>query len=270
MEAGAPERTGWPFAAVIRLPDVTARRNLGGTAFEWRAERVEVSLLPLDPGAVRITPSGQQAVGFGQAPAIPVQAAASWLRMPLSGAGPAIFELRDLTAGPVHVGLVNGQVATLAVGLTAAPVTVSPGLAPPFEQGFAVTVGVSLNRMLHDASSPRDTAAAWQTEGGQVTVPRLELQWGPVHLTGSGSGGLDARLQPTGRATLQMEGGAEVLEAAARAGLVAPGPASAMRAVLGLLTLASPGGAVSLPVTLEDRRLTLAQFPLARLPPVAW
>ena len=200
---------------------------------------------------------------------MPIEAAA-WLRIPLDGPAPATFELRDFVTQGFRAGLVNGRATASAFELTAAPVVLDRALAPPFDRGFALTVGASLNPSLHDAATPRETAAAWQAGGGELTVPRLELQWGPVHMTGSGSAGLDVKLQPRGKATLRIDGAPEVLEAAARAGLVAPGPASAVRAVLGLLALASPGGAISVPVTLENGVLIAAQFPLLRLPQLDW
>ena len=270
IDSGTPERSGWPWAATVRLPDVVARRNLGGAVLEWAAERVLVRISPADPGAIQVVASGNQAVGFGPMQRLPLRAAASSLRVPLASAGPTTFELRDVVLGSLRAGLVNGQVAPLAFGVTASPVILAPALAPPFDKGFALTLGLVLSRPLHGAASPRDTAAAWQAEEGRVTIPSLELTWGPVHLTCSGFGGLDARLQPFGHATLNVQGGPEVLAAAARAGLLAPGPASAVRAVLGLLVLAAPGGVVNVPITLQDRTLTAAQFPLARLPPLTW
>jgi hypothetical protein len=61
-----------------------------------------------------------------------------------------------------------------------------------------------------------------------------------------------------------------VLDAAGRAGLLAPGPEAAAQAVLGLLALGARGGPVPIQVTLVDRRLTVAQFPLLRLPLLDW
>ena len=269
LQHGAAERSGWPWTASVRLSGVVARRNLGGTAFEWRAEQVTVTVAATDPNAVRISPAGHQSLGLGPDPAMPVEAAA-WLRIPLNGPAPATFELRDVMARGFRAGLVNGRVAASAFELTAAPVLLDRALAPPFDKGFALTVGAALNHPFHDAATPRETAADWQAGGGEVTVPRMELQWGPVHMTGSGAAALDARLQPRGKAMLHIEGGPEVLDAAARAGLVAPGPASAVRAVLGLLAMASPGGVVSVPVTLEEGTLIAAQFPLLRLPLLDW
>ena len=269
LQHGATERSGWPWAASVHLQAVSARRNLGGTAFEWKAEQVTVTVAATDPNAIRISPSGHQSAGLGPATAMPLQAAA-WLRIPFDGGAPATFELRNLVAQGFRAGLVNGRATPSAFELTAAPVMLDQAPAAPFDQGFALTVAAALSRPLRDAATPRETAAAWQAGGGEVTVPRMELQWGPVHLTGNGSAGLDARLQPRGKAALHIEGGPEVLEAAARAGLVAPGPASAVRAVLGLLALASPGGVVAVPVTLEDGTLTAAQFPLLRLPQIDW
>jgi Uncharacterized protein conserved in bacteria (DUF2125) len=64
-----------------------------------------------------------------------------------------------------------------------------------------------------------------------------------------------------------------VLDAAAAAGLLAPGPAAMARTALRLLERRPAGGGppeLEVPLTLEDRTLVLARFPLLRLPAWGW
>ncbi len=110
----------------------------------------------------------------------------------------------------------------------------------------------------------------WRARGGRVTASSLEVRWGPLHATGSGDGGLDADLQPVGQAVLLIDGAPALVDAISREGVLPPGPASAIRAVLGLLVLAAGAGPIRLPVVLADRIVAVAGFPIARLATVVW
>ena len=143
-------------------------------------------------------------------------------------------------------------------------------MAAPFDGSASLSLRVVVTQPFPATPTPAQSAALWQRAGGRVEVREFALRLASLAVDGSGEGGLDARLQPEGQATLRVAGAAAVLDAAAAAGLVAAGPASAMRAVLGLLTLAAHGGPVTLPVELADRTVTVARFPLLRLPVLDW
>lgn len=273
LTSGSPSRTGWPFTATVRFPAATATRPLGGTTIRWTAETIDVTLSPWHPQVLLAAAAGAQTLTVGGA-AIPLQASVATLRVPLN-AGPSMFEFRNVRLGlpnhdSVRLAHLTGEIETLAAGFTADGVMISPALQPPFDGPLAVSGGLHLTSGFSDAATPAASALAWQHAGGRVSIPALMVQWGPLNVSGSGEGGLDGQLQPQGQARLEVTGAEQVLDAAGRGGLLAPGPAAAIRAVLSLLSLARQGGPIPFQVTLADRTLTVAQFPLLRLPSLDW
>jgi hypothetical protein len=278
IESGAPTRGGWPFAATVQFPAVKAMRPLGGTTIRWTAPSVAITLRPWAPRVLLVAATGTQTFSLGEAAPLAVQAGVAEVRVPLAG-GPSVFAFRDVAIGPengrpghdgVRVAHLTGEVEALAAGFTADGVAISPALQPPFDGPLAVSGGLHLTSGFPDAATPQASALAWREAGGRAEVPAMTLRWGPLVIAGSAQGGLDAQLQPQGQMRLQVTGAAQVLDAAGRAGLLAPGPAAAARAVLSLLALAAHGGPVPIPISLADRTLTVGQFPLLRLPLLDW
>ena len=274
IQSGRVERAGWPFEARLRVSAVLARRELGGPALQWSAERVDVVISPHAPGMLSIEPVGAGSVVVGDAPAIPVRAGRAALAVRLDGAGPATLALRDLVVGTAMRGVKADRVdAGIDAGVAAGTIegiALAPPLPRPFEQAARASGRVVVAPPLPEASTPGQSARAWQAAGGRIDVPELVLDWGRLHVEGAAQGHLDAQLQPALEASLRVRGATEVLEAAVQAGVVAPGPATAARAVLGLLTMAAAGGPVTFPVSVRDRSLVVAQFVLARLPELDW
>lgn len=273
IEGEAPARDGWPWVATIRVPHVVATRALGSAEVRWTIDALDLTVSPTNPAVLQLAALGQQTVGFGVAAPLPFQANRAVLQMPFSGA-PATLMVRGFSAGTeragVRAGFITAEISGLALGITADTVELTPALPRPFDGALAVSAQLVTNAAFPEAATPGASAAAWQAAGGRAEVPALELRWGPLLANGSGSGRLDAAMQPEGRATLHVSGAVEVLDAMARGGLVPSAPASAARAVLGLLAMAARGGPLTLPVALADRTLTVAQFPLVRLPVLDW
>ena len=273
IEWGPAQRSGWPLAAAVRLPEVRAVRALGSAELRWTADGVVLAVAAADPGALRVSVEGGQTVSFGDAAAVPFRAEREVARAPFSGA-PVTFEVRALGIGGtvrgVSVADISGSLAELAIAFTATGVQVSPALPAPFDRGGVVSAHVLMDPAFPDAATGEASAAAWRAAGGHVDAASLALDWGSLHVTGHGGGGLDERLQPAGQAELLVQGAPEMLTAAAQGGLVPAGPASAARAVLQLLTLSARGGPVPLPVALAGQRLTVAGFPLVLMPTLQW
>jgi hypothetical protein len=224
---------------------------------------------------VAISPQGAQVFDLGGS-SVGVRASLAELRVPLAG-GASLLDWRDVAVGRpgeadqgLHMARLAGEMDGLTGGATADGVTISPALAAPFDGPLAVSGGIRLNVGFPDAPTPGASALAWQQAGGRIDVPALTLRWGPLTIAGTAQIGLDGQVQPAGQARLQVTGAAEVLDALGRARLLPPGQAAAARAVLGLLAIAAHGGPVPIGVTLADRTLSVAQFPLLRLPPVDW
>ena len=273
IEAGSGRRGGWPLAATVRLPRVRATRLWGTGTLRWTAESVVLSIAAADPGALRVAAEGSQTVAVGDGPALAFQAERETVRVPFSGA-PTTLDVRSLQTEGLErawqVQAVTAAMTALALSFTATGVQVTPALSAPFDGGLTASSRVLISPAFPVLPTPGASAAAWQGASGHVDVASFVLDWGTLHVTGHGGGGLDGQLQPMGRADLQVQGATEMLAAAAQGGLVPARLASAVRAVLQLLTLAARGGPVPIPVVLAEQRLTVAGFPLVRVPELRW
>ena len=254
VEAGPVRRAGWPWRATVRAPGLVAARQLGGSELRVTAEWLDVSIAPAEPHTLRIEPGGTQTLSWRDVTAAVATREAA-LRTPLDGDAPLTLRARDLQAltpagEGVRIGTLDARFDAVALVGSASAVRPSPAWPAPFDGGADVSL------------------RALATRPGALEVPDAALAWGPLRATGSGAGELDQDRQPAFRAALRVQGAAETLDAASRSGLLQPGPAAAAKAVLGLLSLAAKGGPIALPVVLQGSTLTVAQFPLLRLPPL--
>lgn len=140
-------------------------------------------------------------------------------------------------------------------------------------------LGGPLPRLTTPGINPIQAASQWRDGGGLVEIERLHLQWGVLTVTSSATLALDAQLQPMGTATLHMAGQAAALDAMVAATLLSPDAAQMAKTVAamfapptGTAATMSPSGEpmVELPLSLQNRRLALRQFPLTRLPVLTW
>ena len=278
IATGAPHRAGWPTRADIRLDGIAATREFGATSLRWTAETLDLAITPTAPGTLVATPSGPQSLSSGGAPPLAIDATAITVRIPLIPAASDASMTADTTGlslrwpnGPtLSVANARAQWDGLALTLAATGLTPTPAMAPPFNGPADLAVRIVATAPFPQAPSPAQSAALWQHANGQAQLREFTLHLAALSADGSGEGGLDSQLQPEARATLRVTGAAQVLDAAAAAGLVAPGPASAVRAVLGLLTLAAHGGPVAIPIELAGPILTVARFPVLRFPELDW
>ena len=273
VDTGMLRRSGWPWTAAVEVQNVAMTRNLGGTAFHWTAERILLSIAPRAASVLRVEAQGRQSFKVDQEPEVPVTADLALLLVPLQD-GPRELRMEGVVAGgksrQIRVETIAMTFQGVAIAGNLEGVALAPPLPTPFDGTAKLSVRILATRPFPPAANPAQSAAAWQAAGGRIEVPEFVLDWGALSAEGTGSGGLDPLLQPWGQATIRARGAPLVLDAAARGGLVQAAPASAARAVLGLLSLGSGGGPVVLPIVLQDRTLTVAQFALVRLPIVVW
>ncbi len=117
-----------------------------------------------------------------------------------------------------------------------------------------------------------DAVHAWREAGGVLEVKSLGLTYGPLNLNGEGTMSVDRDGQPIGAFSARITGHGETVEALRRAGAMTPGAATAAQIALGLMAKGPPGGPkrLDLPLTLQDRWVTLGAVRLFRLKPVDW
>jgi hypothetical protein len=276
---GTPRRAGWPFTAELVIPDPAL---VGGDAvvpggMTWTGERVRLRLSPLAPRLLEMLPEGVQRVRLATLPEAGVTAAALAASVPLSGEG--VAELRGRAVRVAVAGVVVEAATLRAAAVPGGVRAAAEVVALP--QRYAWPLGatieaVSAEAVVVGAPSPAppgtamaEQAARWRDAGGRVDVPQFALRWGPLSVAGSGSGGLDAGLQPRAKASVRLQGWRGALDQLVEGGAVKPGAALAARAVLGLFAKASQGEVI-LPVVVSGGMLDAGGIPLFKVPPIAW
>ena len=285
-----PESGGWPFAATLTLPEA---RLSGGEAdlpggLDWQPGRVTLRVGFRHPRMLVVTAAKEGALRLATLPPLRYAAGALHARLRLdaaaTGADIAATGLRFWQEGTPQGALTVGR-ATLHIDPAPQPhltLSASALALPPPPAGQGWPLGDAIARLEADATLSgayppagglAARAASWRDSGGNLAVPRLDLAWGDLTIASSGRFGLDARLQPVAAVTARMTGYDAAVDALRDGGVVAAGPATAIKAVLGLLAQVPPeGGApvVELPLTVQDGLLTAGRIPLARLPPMRW
>lgn len=293
VEHGAPLRGGWPFAATLALPEFRLRGG-GATVpggVEWQAESVVLRIALPRPGRLLVDLPGRNHLRLGEA-GFPFAAERLRLAMPIEREAlpsEAALEAERLRLGTAHGALELGRLqAELDTRLGAAAgepavalrgrageVALPPGLAAApavamlgpvvQELGF----DLALTGPAPPGRHPAARAEAWRAGGGTLALHGLALRWGPVTANAAATLTLDEALQPMGAGALRLAGGAQAIEAAAAAGLVSPRSAATAQLMLRLMQRIPPEGGppqLDVPLTLEGRVLSLARFPLLRLP----
>ncbi len=278
-----PRRAGWPVAAELVIPQpVLADGGAlvpGGMA--WSGEQVRLRLSPLAPRTLEVLPDGVQRVRLATLPEARVTAAALAVHVPLSGEGEP--ELRGRAVRIAAAGITVEAAALRADAIAEGVRAEADAIALP--QGYGWPLGATMESASAEVTvtgapgpappgaTAAEQAALWRDSGGRVNVPRFSLRWGPLSAAGSGSGGLDAGLQPRAEASVKLQGWQAALDRLVQGGAVTPGVALAARAALGLFARASQGespGEVTVPVAVADGTLRAGGIPLLRVRPIVW
>jgi hypothetical protein len=122
------------------------------------------------------------------------------------------------------------------------------------------------------AGKLRDALSAWRDDGGTIELEQGTLRWNSLAANANGTLALDAGLQPIGALTATIENQNAVIDAAVAGGTMRAQDANLAKVLLGLM--AKPGAdgkkQLTLPVTLQNRRLFLGPAQIAVLPAVTW
>lgn len=268
---GAAQPWGWPASAGLRFGPSSI--EMGGLA--WQADRATIDAPPRWPWSMSgAAPSTAQMRAEGQ-------------RVRL-GSGPAhMVVARDLRVE------VSGDAATLVgtgVGVArlleaeALRLRLAPdglALAARRFKLFAsgrMDVPVVDTLTLHASATPpvrwvgglRPAATAWRQANGVVDVSDMALTMGRVHAVGRGRVWLDEALQPRLDGSMRVTGYEAGLDDLVTAGVLARQGGVAAKAVLGLLAAPALDGGADVPVQVAAGTLTVARFPLLRLPMLEW
>lgn len=278
---GTPRRGGWPMAAALTLP---APRAAAPNGTEWQAESLTLRVPLLRPGTLQAEPEGRQSLRLGGA-TLPFAADRMLATLPLAAG--AMPDRADLSATQLRIGTgaegvaVEAAAARLARQPRAGEGEAALTLSLTAEE-LTLPVATPLGRTLRGATleaaltgplpGPRPwpmRAAQWRDAGGTLEVRALTLRADEVAASAAATLALDAALQPMGAGTLRITGAPLLLEALGRAGMVPERTATLARGLLPLLSRPDPETgqpSLEVAVTLENRTLSAARLPLARLP----
>jgi hypothetical protein len=303
VTSGTPAIGGWPLAATLTLPEVfiaAPRPTPAAGDLAWSTDHLTLRVALLQPALLEVLSTGLQRLRLGEGPEFPYTADVLRIDIPLDPDGPGTIDLvgNDLRIGlpvapgaaaeadPVAgltIGLLKGHAdlppAPRPVGflLAAEAVGLPPRALPAVTDGLgsrisSVSIEGSLTGPWPGQADPAAQARAWRAGGGALRVGRLALGWGPLGLSLTGRLMLDGELQPAGTGEAHIIGFARTLDALAASHAIGAHAALAGKALLGLI--AQPAGvqtdAVDLPLTVQDRMLTIRTVPLLRLPALEW
>lgn len=277
LSFGPPRRSGWPTAAELVLPAVAVEGSelVFPPGLTWTAARVRVRLGISQPTSVLISAEGEQTVGTSGVPRIPFRARGFVVTAALAGANPATASIAELEAR-LPAGSLRIAAALLAFppdGLVAdihdlsVPNGAGGELGPPIEQ---VHVRAEATQPFPRGPTPAASARAWRAAGGRIDLRKVALRWGPLTATGRVSIALDEELQPGADGVIEATGLVGLIDQLAGSGVLPPGAATAGKAVVAILAAPAGAGPIRLPVQLRAGVLSVAGFPLLRLPPLVW
>jgi len=290
-------RGGWPRAARLTLPEVTAEGRVqvqgqgqGSVPVQLGIRAITIEVALLRPREARVAILSPFSVAAG--PEIRLRGEAESLEalVPLRGGADGDSRVvatrivvstdgdrfsadrlelqarRDLSA--------RGEAPALTLALSATGVHLPASTAAPLGNRVGrAELDIQVIGHVPAFGSPRAQAIAWRDSGGFVQVPRLLLDWGPLSLAADATLALDQAVQPSGAGRARLAGLGQTLETLATAGFIPRQTAQAGRSIIAFMQRTPAGGGppvVELPLTLQDRTLSAGRFTLLRLPPIAW
>ncbi len=294
VEHGAARRTGWPFFAMLQVPDVhlAGGRTLVPGGVDWRAHDVQFGFALAQPRTVRIELAGQQNLHLlGRE--IPFTADTMMLRVFVEPGVPprtGVLETSMLRAGIGGGALVIGE-GRIGWEMRPAATEAETSLSTTLQLGN-ILLPVSQPRLLGETIARFEVEAAligplpsarssfmrrvgvWREEGGTVRVQRVDVQWGVAHATASATLALDEGLQPMGAANLRVADAARVLSALAADDLLpwhyVPQVMFALEQSRQTVTQEDGLTVTEVPLTLQNRVLSMGGVTLLQLPELNW
>lgn len=178
------------------------------------------------------------------------------------------------TADPIHPDPIGERLSLIVseIDLTGLPLDASIGRA----LGHTVTT-LAAQTAIHgplaiEAVSP-ESLARWRDAGGTLEVESLEMIWGPLRFAGDGTLALDEALQPAGAFSARISGLDTLIDLLEQRGEIQSRQAAFARIALAVLMRAPGNGGppeARIPVTIQNRVLSIGPVPLLELTAVNW
>ena len=281
---------GYPFAFRLELGDAVLTDKASNPSIELRAPELTASVSPWNFRAVQLdAPSGLNALaGSTDAPLATVAAATAdgavavgadrgttiWLTLHQPKAvASASLAARTAT---FWIALPPHQPASHSDAGYAAAAMVTDLALPVAPPDFAKTIdemgiGVSLTGALPPGPLKK-AAEAWRDSGGTVELDHLDLRWGTLGVTASGTLALDTDLQPVGGISGAISGYDQLMTALVAAGRVKASDARIARLALAMLGKVGADGRpeISTSLTIQNGEMFLGPAKLGKAPRIDW
>lgn len=291
---------GYPvsIAAIVETPSIAAPKGAGG--WRWQGPRIGAKVRPWNPGRIVLDGTGIHRFRAEDAGAEPIRVGmgdAFGLVLRLTGAQATkiVLNLEDVAIDAPGRALPRGlKEAGATILLPGRPGRADEGRGP---EPPGPTIALSLKdvdfgqsgsdargRTIEEASLtakligplPRDATAkslaVWRDGGGTLEIGEVSLRWKKASGKGSGTVALDRDLQPLAALSIRFEGYADLVRSLVAQGWLKSRDAGAIKLGLDLFARSSTErpGTVTLPLTVQKRRLFLGPISVMRLPRIDW
>lgn len=263
---GSSQPSAWPRRAGLTIGPT----SIGSDGLSWRAERVIADAAlrwpGSDTGPISIRPVDQW-VRFGSGAERSIMA--QDLVAEVTGDDAAIQGTNLEVAGMFETQTLRLRLRPGSMTMSAQRLRLSDAAGVP----GPIIDTVALNAVLTPPitfGGGLQSAAAWQAANGVIDLSEFTLTAGRARASGRATMTLDANLQPKLDGVMHVTSYAAELDDLVAAGFLRVQAAVAAKAVLGLLAAPSPDGGADIRIQVADGILTVAQFPLMRLPALEW
>ncbi|MDZ4735560.1 MAG: DUF2125 domain-containing protein [Rhodospirillaceae bacterium] len=289
VEYAPPVFSGFPFAIRAEIADPVYAMPAAG--WRWQGPTIQASASPFDPLTIELDAPGAHAIAGPNGD--------SWTVDADSLTGTLDFSLRGLDAVALEGDNVRAvDAAGAATAFDSFAVRATPADEPPatyrdpllgidirFDGLVLPLTGLPLgDRIEHFAFEGRvmgpvppgntiDALETWRDAGGTIEIDAIDGEWGTLGFSGDGTFALDPALQPEGAMSMTLSGHAATIDTLVAQGLIDPQQAALAKTVLSALERTPADGdapEVTLPVTLQDRTLSVGPIKFARLDPIDW
>ena len=140
--------------------------------------------------------------------------------------------------------------------------------------GIVKNLNVSIN-LLAKLGRPFDIIALskWRDAGGIIEFGSIEARYGPLYLLANGTLALDDKLQILAALSVKVQGIFSVIDRLKNAQVIRARDAAFAKLVIGVFSERSPVGGpatISLPLTIQDGKLSIQNLTLLNIPEIRW
>jgi hypothetical protein len=283
ISTGVVTVEGFPFRIVLSLSAPVVEDPSGNV---WKGPPLAVVLPLLSPQHPHFDAAGRHDFSLKGYEPISLVAQAASVELAFDGHGltEASLAMSSASAGSFGLGRMDLQWNRQAVGHVAQDVTswsmqlALQNITLPDDSRLLfgpLLPSVRLESHLRGSlpGGPLDQAlTAWRDDGGTLEIDLLSIDWPPLALSGKGTLALDHALQPELGSSCDVHGLFEAIDALTRGGMVRAKDARLAKLVFGLLMKPDKNGAIALtvPVTIQNRVLSVGPVKLFEVPVLAW